>query len=178
MARIFVGLAVLNALALGATFSVGFLCEGRAGVSADLSLTVPQQRFAMHLIGGLFTVVFTLVVHCMAFTYFMGTGRWVEEVVAAYQLPDSLWTQARRLKQRTFPFVLGSILLIIGSAAMGAATDRGLIDRNLHLAGAVLAIGFNFWSYLREYLAIRANGLLLDQIMGEVTRMRRERGLS
>ncbi|MBI3466061.1 MAG: hypothetical protein HY000_23855, partial [Planctomycetes bacterium] len=111
-------------------------------------------------------------------TYFMGTGRWVQEVVAAYRLPESLWDQTRRLKQRTFPLVLGGILLIIGTAALGAATDRGLIDRNLHLAGAVLAISFNFWGYLREYVAIRANGELLDQIMGEVTRMRRERGLA
>ena len=171
-------LALLNAVALLATFTVGFLCEGRANVSADVPLTVYQQRFALHLLAGLFTAVLSLVVHSLALTYFMGTGRWVQEVVAAYRLPDSLWNQARQLKQRTFPFLLGSILLIIGTAALGAATDRGLIDRNMHLAVAVLAISFNFWSYLREYVAIRANGELLDQIMGEVTRMRRERGLS
>ena len=178
MSRIFMGLAFLNAVALLATFSVGLLCEGRASVSTDVPLTISQQWFAIHLLAGLFTAVLTLVVHCMALTYFMGTGRWVQEVVAAYQLPDSLWGQARRLKQRTFPFVLGSILLIIGTTALGAATDRGLIDRNLHLALAVLAVGFNFWSYLREYLAIRTNGDLLDRIMGEVNRMRRDRGLS
>ena len=171
-------LAWLNAGALLATFAVGFLCEGRANVSAEVALTVSQQRFAIHLLGGLFTAVLTLVVHPIALTYFMGTGRWVQEVVAAYRMPESIWIQARQIKQRTFPFVLGSILLIIATAALGAATDRGLIDRNLHMAGAVLAIGFNLWSYLREYEAIRANGELLDQIMGEVTRMRRERGLS
>ena len=178
MSRIFISLALLNAGALVATFTVGFLCEGRANVSADMPLTVSQQRFAFHLFAGLFTAVLTLVVHCLALTYFMGTGRWVQEVVAAYRLPETLGNQARLLKQRTFPFVLGSILLIIGTAALGAATDRGLIDRNLHLAGAVLTISFNFWSYFREYVAIRANGELLDKIMGEVNRMRRERGLA
>ena len=177
MSRIFVGLAFVNALALAATFTVGFACEGRAAVSPDVPLTVVQQRFAVHLLAGLFTAVLTLVVHCMAFTYFMGTGRWVQEVVGAYGMPASLWDQARRYKQRALPFVVGSILLIIGTTSLGAATDRGLIDGNVHLAAAVLAIGFNFWSFLREYRAIRANGDLLETIMGEVGRMRRERGL-
>ena len=53
----------------------------------------------------------------------------------------------------------------------------GIIGRNIHLALATLAVGFNFWSYLVEYQAVVANGELINRIMGEVTRMRRERGL-
>ena len=167
MPRIFVSLATLNALGLLATFVIGFLSQGRA-----------EKMFAVHLIGGLFTTVFTLLVHSLAYTYFMGTGRWVQEVVEAYKLPDSLFQRSRTLKSRTFVFVLVSTLLVIATVTCGAASDRGMLDVNFHLVLSVIAIAFNFWSYLFEFRSIRSNGELLDQVMHEVRRIRKERGLA
>lgn len=178
MPRIFVGLASLNTLALLATFAIGLVSEGRANVTADTSLSDAQRNFTLHLFGGLSASLITLLVHSLVLTYFIGTGRWVQEVVKAYRLPESMWSESRGLKMKALPFILLSILLVIATATLGAATDRGMLDHTFHLALAVLAVACNLWSYVWEYQAIEGNGQLIARIMDEVNRMRRDRGLS
>ncbi len=177
MSRIFVGLASLNTLALVVTFAVGFMTEGRAHVTSETPLNAAQRLFTLHLLGGLFSALITLLVHSLILTYFIGTGRWVQEVVKAYRLPSEFWQRSRGLKMQALPYVLTSILLVIATAVLGAATDRGMLDHTIHLMMAVAVIAFNLWSYFWEYLAVEANGRLIAEIMSEVTRMRRERGL-
>lgn len=177
MSRILVGLASLNTIILLMAFTVGFLSEGRVNVSPGVPLTDAQRMFTIHLIAGLSSALLTLLLHSLIFTYFIGTGRWVQEVVKAYRLSESLYATSRGLKSRAFPYILGSTLLVITTAILGAATDRALLDGNIHLALACLAVSFNFWSYLVEYQAVVANSALITDIMSDVTRMRRERGL-
>ena len=177
MSRILIGLASLNSVVLLMAFTVGFLSEGRANLTPAGPLSAAQRMFTIHLISGLSAALLTLLLHSLIFTYFIGTGRWVQEVVKAYQLPETFWRKSRTLKMQALPFILGSILLVMTAAILGAATDRGLLDRNIHLALAALAVGFNFWSYLAEYRAVVANSELITHIMDEVNRIRRERGL-
>ncbi len=177
MSRILVGMASFNALVLLAAFSVGFYCEGRVQVQAGSSLTDSQKLFTYHLLSGLSATLLTLLLHSLIFTYFIGTGRWVQEVAKAYQFPEPFWERSRELKRKALPLILVSIMLVITVATLGAATDLGMLDSNFHLALAVLAIGCNFWSFFREYALVRANGEIITQIMTEVKRMRRERGL-
>jgi hypothetical protein len=177
MSRILLGLAGLTGIILLLSFTVGFACEGREYVHADVPLTPAQRLFTVHLLSGLLASLLSLLLHSLVFTYFIGTGRWVQEVVQAYGFPGSIWERARALKMRALPFILGSILSVIAAATLGAATDRGLLDRNAHLVAAVLAVGCNFWSYLREYQVVAANNQLIIEIMEQVNRKRRERGL-
>ena len=177
MPLIFLGLACLNAVALLATFTLGFFSEGRSALGPNPAVSQALTLFTYHLLGGLITTIFTLLVHSIAFTYFIGTGRWIQEVVTAYRLPVEMFERSRSLKRRSLPFVLGSALLVITVAITGAACDRGLLDATFHLTLAVGALAFNFWSYMYELRNIRANGALLDQIMTQVTRMRQQRGM-
>lgn len=177
MTRILIGLAGLNTLILLFTFGIGLASEGRANVTPDVALTAAQQHFTLHLVGGLSAALLTLLLHSLVFTYFIGTGRWVHEVVKAYGLPGSMWDRTRALKIQALPYVLGGIFLVFLAATMGAATDVGSLDRNYHLVAASLAVLFNAWSYLREYQVVAANGEIISEIMDNVNRMRRERGL-
>jgi hypothetical protein len=177
MSRIFVGLAALNTGFLVATFTIGFFAEGREGLASGSADAAALWPFTVHFLLGLFTTLLTLLVHSLAFTYFIGTGRWVDKVVSCYSLPRDLWNQSRSLKMRALPAILGGIFLVFAATMLGAAVDRGLVGSTLHMTVAMAAILFNLWSYLREYRALSANGGLIDYIMGEVKRMRRERGL-
>ncbi len=59
-----------------------------------------QDIFLIHFHLGLWTSIGILLVHCIIFTYFLGTGRWVKEVSIAYQLPDDpLYKSTRELKR-------------------------------------------------------------------------------
>ena len=83
MTRIFTTLATFNALALLVTYGVGWLSWQRGSVRH-----AEDPTYLVHFILGLSTAVLTLLVHCLIFTYFLGTGRWVKEVGLAYDLPD------------------------------------------------------------------------------------------
>ena len=167
MTRIFLILAGLDALALAASVGVG-----AASKFGDHAL------FLDHFILGLFTAILTLLVHCLIFIYFLGTGRWVKEVGLAYELPDAgLPHLTRELKRVTFPPALGSMLLMIATVAAGAGADQAGWPWPIHFALALVTLAVNFWAFRIEYRNVRANGRILDEVMREVDRIRAERGL-
>ena len=86
-----------------------------------------NSLYLLHFLAGLFTAVGTLLTHCLIFTYFLGTGRWVKEVTLAYDLPDAPWHKRNReLKRLVFPAALAAMLVTIATAAGGAGTDASL----------------------------------------------------
>src|SRR5215510_5759637 len=106
MTRIFATLAILNTIALAVTYGVGVLSKLRDGVGH-----ASDPTYVMHFSLGLATAMLTLLVHCLVFTYFLGTGRWVKEVTLAYDLPDApLHKETRELKRRSFPPALAAML--------------------------------------------------------------------
>ena len=117
MTRIFLTLAVLDGLALTASFSFGVASKLREAIQNEVD---PTWLYHFHF--GLWSAVLTLLVHCLIFTYFLGTGRWVKEVGLAYDLPDEpLLKLTRTLKRQTYPVALIAMLVPIGTAAAGAA---------------------------------------------------------
>jgi hypothetical protein len=173
MTRIFVTLATIHALALIVTFSFGmeFMWEREAGAVAPRADQPISGDFAWHMVSGLVTGVFTLLVHCLIFTYFLGTGRWVKEVARAYQLPDDPLPKAtREFKRTAFPPALFAMLTVIATIASGAGAQTaseswwGLS----HPILAVAALAINGWAYVIEYRTVAANGVVMDQVMAEV----------
>src|SRR5688572_14916463 len=110
MVRIFTSLAIVNSVALVATFLVGMIAflSHAPGQPSDGSLR------QVHIYLGLLTALLTLLVHCLIFTYLLGTGRWVKEVGLAYALPDEVLPRlTRELKRVTFPPALIAMLVTI-----------------------------------------------------------------
>ncbi len=163
MHRIFLGLAVTNGTLLCVTFVLGFFVpSGQGGFWHDL-----------HFLVGLFTVMTTLLVHSVVFTYFLGTGKWVKEVVRVYQLPDWVWAQAVRNKRRAFPFELWGMLLIGATAWLGAAADtRRGFGGEWHLMAASLTLAFTLGAFVVEYLSIVAQARLLLEVKDQADRIR------
>jgi hypothetical protein len=171
MTRIFSTLALVNALALVASVVTGLVSQLADGLHHP-------PTFLTHFTTGLFTAIGTLFVHCLIFTYFLGTGRWVKEVGLAYDLPDArLPRQTRELKRRTFPPALLAMLVTIATAAAGMGNQRQEWPRQVHGALALATLLVHAWAFFIEYRNVRANGLIIEEVMREVDRIRRERGL-
>jgi hypothetical protein len=167
MTRIFTTLAAINALALLVTF--GFGCAS-AFVNHDLYL--------LHFNLGLITAIGTLLVHCLIFTYFLGTGRWVKEVALAYAMPDRPWPRlTRELKRQTFPPALFAMLITIAAAAAGAGVQVGVWNWLIHAGLALATLAVNFWAFGVEYRNVGVNAGAIEAVLAEVDRMRAERGL-
>ncbi len=175
MTHILARLFAVNVAALLATFLIGAASWLRGGLADPDS-----DSYQLHLLLGLFAVIFNLGLHCLVFIYFLGTGRWVKEVALAYQLPDEpLPKLTRELKRRTFPPALLAMLVPIGTAAAGMAQlqQYGTWAGLLHAALAVATLAVNAWAFRIEYRNVGINAGVIDQVMREVDRLRAERGL-
>ncbi len=188
MTRIFVTMAGINLVALAVSFGLGvpYLLDRLGDQLGDpgnplgdrpaLITPVPYQPHAavsIHFLVGLFTVIFTLLVHCLIFTYFLGTGRWVKEVARAYALPDDPWPrQTRELKRIAFPPALFSMLSAIAAAAAGAGAQLAVWPWWIHLALGAVTLLVNLWACRIEYQAVAHNARIIEQVMVEVARIR------
>jgi amino acid transporter len=168
MARLFCILAVLDLLALLVTIAFG-----------AASKFWDHELYLSHFTLGLFTAIGTLLVHCLIFTYFLGTGRWVKEVGLAYQLPDGdLPRKTRELKRTTFPPALLAMLLTIATAAAGAGAQLRQWPWYVHGSLALLTLAINVWAFRIELRHLAENVRVLDAVMAEVERLRAAAGLS
>ena len=173
MTHLFPILATLNGLMLAVAFVLGALSKLRDGVHNP-----SDQIFWYHFLFGLSAALLTLLVHCLIFTYFLGTGRWVKEVKIAYKLPDEpLPKLTRDLKRRVFPPALFAMLTATFTGAAGAAAQVELSRWELHAALATLTLLVNLWAFWIEYDCLRINVRVLREVMIEVDRKRAVRGL-
>jgi hypothetical protein len=182
MSRIFSTLAILSTMAILASFWLGW----RIGDAASPE-RVAQGSVAAHFLTAVGTICFAVFVHALVLTYFMGTGRWLEETCQAYRLGNDWQTRSRDLKWRIYPAMVASLLLLIATGAFGAAADPasafgfrgfgGLSAAQVHLAVAAATLIVNAGANVLEFRALLANGRLVGDVLAEVRRIRLERGL-
>lgn len=180
--RIFLTLCIVSIIALAAAFWLGL--EIGDATSRD---PIVQKNVGNHILAGLAALVFALLVHAIVLTYFMGTGRWLEETTLAYHLPTKWQQESKTLKYRTIPAMVVCLVLLILTGAFGAAADPasatgfrgfgGLSADSLHMAIALTTLGVNLIVNLLEYSALHRNGVIVSEVLQEVRRIRLERGL-
>jgi len=182
MNRIFLSLAVVSTLLLLLAMGFGLWIEDAA--SRDPAEQAIVTRHLLMAMGGL---IVALMVHGLVLTYFMGTGRWMEETTNSYGLDEKWRRENSSLKYRTLPLMVASVSLLIVAGAFGAAADPatpvgfqgwlGISSATWHFLMAMFAIGLHLIATIVEYLAISRNGELIREIMQDVGRIRREHGL-
>ena len=172
MTRLFLVFATLTGLALLASVISGTVSWLHGGLTSEGSL------YLTHFVIGLFSAVAVLLIHCLAITYFLGTGRWVKEVCLAYGLPDERWPrQTRDIKRGNTPFAILAMLVTIATAAAGAGRQNFDWPAWIHaaLAGTTLVVNVVVW--VIEYRNMRTNLRILDEVYAETDRMRAAQGL-
>jgi hypothetical protein len=194
MNRIFLTLAVLANLGLAAAAWYGFeignrlvpataVSELQQRPATDLTaMSNARHAVSMHLLIALAASLVVLMLHSIVLTYFMGTGRWLEETIKAYVLDERFRSGNIRLKYRVIPGMVACMALVIITGAVGALNDPSVIDQaswnsTLHFLLAIGTVGLNLAISVVEYFAIRENGQLVADVVVEVKRIRRERGL-
>src|SRR5918911_5600819 len=151
MTRLFTTLAGLDSVVLLISYSLGIASKLRDGVHHP-----EDPTYWYHFLLGLSAAMLTLLVHCLIFTYFLGTGRWVKEVKFAYGLPDVPWPRLTRdLKRRVFPPALFAMLTAIATGAAGAAAHVGVSRWEVHAALATLTLAVNLGAFVLEYRCLQ-----------------------
>lgn len=166
-------LSILLTIAILSTILLGFWSFFTPGSPRD------KDAFVVHFIAGLITSIGILLVHCLIFVYFLGTGRWVKEVTLAYRMPDEPWhKQTRELKRATFPPALFSMLIGIAAAAAGAGAQLQAWPWYVHMTLGLLTLVINLWAFRIELRNVTINASIIDGVLKEVDRIRAASGLS
>lgn len=185
MKRIFLTLAVLANFSLLIAFVLGWqvgdpmLMGGRN--------TEVNARIGTHILIGLGALTGATLVHALLFTYFMGTGRWIEETSHAYRLSGDWYRLNQKTKYSILPGICISFLMLVATGALGAIADPataltlnqsvGINDSTLHFTAAVSAWIVNIVVNLTQYIAISRNSAIVEGVLAEVRRIRVEKGL-
>lgn len=183
MNRIFLPLCGLSWILLGTAFVLGLQID-----DPKVAEIAVQRGVQYHFLTALGALVFTTLVHALVLTYFMGTGRWMEETSLAYRLDGKYYTECTALKYRTIPALVGAFVLLVVTGAFGAAADPGspaqftgwfgLSAATLHLICAVTTLTANALVNYLEFAGLYRNGEIIELVMQEVRRIRLEKGLA
>jgi hypothetical protein len=151
MIPLFLGLSLVNLLSL---------C-----VAAWLGYT---HHRSVHVLAGALATLVCCAVHCVVFTYFIATAKWVQHAVLVKRLDPALVLPTRSFKLQAFPAALLAMASVFLAAVLGAARDNEMVRPTWHWIPALLAIGVNVVVVFIEYRAIARNGRLIDQILANV----------
>jgi hypothetical protein len=170
MNRIILGLAVANYLLVTITALLGLLSEPQSDPAV-----IHADAFGYHFRFGIVTALFSMLVHCIVFTYFLGTNRWVRETATAYRLEEPFWAASQRCRRRAFAAIIVSILLVVATVATGAGAHTGLWPMWLHwvVPGATYTV--MVFAYRVEIAAIERHTELTDAVMVAVESLREKR---
>src|SRR3954449_9200989 len=145
MIPLFLGLTALNLLCLGTAAALGYAFGGTA-------------RGGQHILAGAVATLVCCGVHCVVFTYFVATAKWVQHAIDVRRLDPSLATPTRSFRAQAFPAAMGAIAAVLLAAFSGAAADNyhgraGTWHHVLVLLGLVvnlLAAAIEFRAILRN----------------------------
>ena len=165
MAGIYTGLAAWNLVFLTLATVLGFLRGG-----------VVEPRY--HLLSGLFAAMFCCLVHAIVFAHLIGSGKWIKKGAAAAAMPDIdyIVKRTKRLKGKTFPFALFSMLFVVATAVLGGGADQGVVAPTVHLVLALLTLALNVVGTVLERVAMRENSGLITRV-SEANRVRIAQGI-
>jgi hypothetical protein len=155
MIVLFLGLMLANFV-----FLVGTAVLGYAGMSGGVG---PGHR----LFGALAAMV-CCGVHCVVFTYFVATGKWVAHAILVKGLEPKMAEPIRPLRKAAFAAALSVIVLAMATAIVGAAVDNQYLSPAWHQILAIALLAGNGVAAWVEYGAIRGNGAVIDGILARI----------
>jgi hypothetical protein len=159
MIPLFLGLTIANLAALLGTMGLGYAAAGGAA-SASLR--------GWHMLAGALSAILCIAVHCIVFTYFIATAKWIQHAVSVKGLDAAYTLPTRSFRAQAFPAALAAIAAVFVAAMFGAAADTRLVSVGWHHAVVLGAFGVNLLSASLEYMAVSRNGKLIDRILAEI----------
>jgi hypothetical protein len=157
MISLFLGLTLVNLLCLGTATALGYMSLVNAGESEG-----------MHILAGALSALVCVGVHCVVFTYFIATAKWIQHAILVKNLDAALAGPTRSFKRQAFPAALLAMGIVFATAVLGAARDNYGIPRIWHHGFAIAALLVNVIVAAIEYRAIVRNGSLIDSILAQL----------
>jgi hypothetical protein len=156
MTTLFLILTFLNLLCLICTAALGY------AVSFSTSWS------SYHQLAGALATLCCCAVHCIVFTYFIATAKWVQHAVSVKNLSIEYLEPTRSFRAQAFPAALLAMFAVFAAAVVGVITFSYHIHPIYHQAISIAAILINAIVAFIEYRAISRNARLIDGILASI----------
>jgi hypothetical protein len=153
---LFLGITAVNLLSLIAAITIGYLTRSHPSLKS------------VHLLTGVLATFVCVAMHCVVFTYFIATAKWVQHAVSVKKLDESLASPTRSFRAQAFPAALIAMFIVFVTAILGAAHDNYGTPRDWHLWLALSTLLINALVACVEFRAITRNGQLIDTILTRI----------
>ena len=155
MIPLFIGLTLVNLLTFALAGALGYMSVAGMG----------QNLRGWHMLAGALAGIVACGVHCVVFTYFVATAKWIQHAVVTKNLPESFLTPTRSFKRQAFPAAMLAIAVSLIATFSGAARDNRMISQSMHHTITACGFALNILAAVIEYRAIARNGRLIDSIL-------------
>jgi hypothetical protein len=157
MIPLFIGLTLVNLLGLCTAGALGYASRHGHAVGP------------WHILAGAMAALVCCGVHCVVFTYFVATAKWVQHAVTVKRLDPAIATPTRSFRTQAFPGAMLAIAVVFLTAFVGAAADNYHGPWHAwHHVLAILSLATNVLVAFIEYRAIDRNSRLIDGVLARI----------
>jgi hypothetical protein len=124
----------------------------------------------LHMLWGLFVIVLVILLQCLVFGFFIGSGKTIKRVVAERGL-DPAWIQRTKdYKNRSYPALMLALVVTAAAGIAGGGIGAGAVPVAVHVGLVWLAFLLNVRSLWVSYRVLVENVGAIHAINREVGR--------
>ncbi len=120
----------------------------------------------LHMLWGLLMTLLIVLLQCLIFGFFIGSGKTIKRVALEKGLPGDWADKTREYKNRSYPALMWAILATVLAAGAGGGVSTGLIPMTAHQILVWAAFVMNAVSFWISYRVIVENVRAIHQING------------
>jgi len=132
----------------------------------------PPLTLEFHMIWGLFTATLIVLLQCLIFGFFIGSGKSIKRVVQENGLSQDWVQKTKDYKNKSYPALMLAILVSAAAAILGGGVAAGLVSLWVHQLFVWTALLLNIRSLWISYKVVVENVNAIHRINQEVQKLK------
>ena len=121
-----------------------------------------------HMLWGLFVTILMVLLQCLVFGFFIGSGKSIKRVVAENGLNPDWISRTRDYKNKSYPALMLAILVTATAGIVGGGVATGSVPSGVHQALVWAALAANAWSFRVSHRVLTENVEAIHAINREI----------
>ena len=122
----------------------------------------------LHMLWGLFTAILVILLQCLVFGFFIGSGKSIKRVVEENALSPEWIQKTKDYKNRCYPMLMLAIVVSLSAAVVGGGVSTGSVPVWVHQFLAWAALAVNVYSLWISYQVVVENVEAIHRINDEI----------
>ena len=143
--------SLLSIICFVITVAMGFLIPGKVPVS-------------QHILWGFFSTFLVTLSQSMTMFYFIGTGKYVKDLVANEPTGNEFIRRTKVFKAKVFPPALWAMLFTMAAMILGGGVHTRIIPSWVHLGLSAIALYYNVVALARDARYMMEHNMLMQEV--------------